>query len=302
MNFIQRLQRNPALLLGLGISLIVAAATLIWLNISAKDTAPIQVSERSSADEGLMGEAAVNVLVAARDVPRGQAITTGDVTFRRMAGPAPAGSFDAVAPVIGRVATDDIPASQIVFQNSLSADPAAAGIAALVPEGQRAFAIRVVEEDIVGGFLQAGDRVDVFVTLPGAVFGQQAGLGQREGDQSKSTLLLQDMQVLAVGPALSHAGGDVNSAARTVSVAASPDALARLALAGRLGHITLAIRNPADRELAPAELVALDDLRPGGGLPVAPAEATNGDEAGRSSGHRITIYSGANQSTVTTPR
>ena len=174
-----------------------------------------------------------------------------------------------------------------------------AGIAALVPPGQRAFAIRVVEEDIVGGFLQAGDRVDVFVTFPGTVYGGQQ-LGQNNVDRSKSALLLQDMQVLAVGPALSSSGTDVNSAARTVTVAAPPEALTRLALAGRLGHITLAIRNPSDRVLAPAEVVALEDLRPGAtsASPSLKAEA----EAERPAGHRITIYSGANQATVTAPR
>lgn len=300
MNFVQRIQRNPVLLLGLGIALIVAAVALIWLNISARETPSSQTAEQP-AGRGLDAETAVSVLVATRDVPRGQAIASGDVMLRRMAGPAPAGSFADAAPAVGRVATDDIRASQIVFQHSLSTEPSAAGIAALVPEGQRAFAIRVVEEDIVGGFLQAGDRVDVFATFPGAVYGQQGGIAQREGDRSKSTLLLQDMEVLAVGPALSHQGGQANAGARTVTVAAPPDALARLALAGRLGHVTLAIRNPADREVAPAELVALDDLGPAGAA-VAPVETATENEAGRSGGHRITIYSGANQSTVTTPR
>lgn len=300
MNFLQRVQRNPVLLLGLGIVLIAAAVTLIWLNLSARDRGTAQVTTRPAGEDGLSAEGAVAVLVAARDIPRGQAISAGDLTPRRMAGPAPAGSFSEAPPLMGRIATDDIQASQIVLQRNLSNEPAAAGIAALVPEGQRAFAIRIVEEDIVGGFLQAGDRVDIFATFPGAIYGQQGGgIGPREGDQSKSALLLQDMQVLAVGPALSNKGTDVNSGARTVTVAAAPDALARLALAGRLGHITLAIRNPSDRELAPAEIVALDDLGPG---TATTSVVDDEKEASRPSGHRITVYSGANQTTVTTPR
>lgn len=301
MSFLQRIQRNPVLLLGLGVVLIVAAVALIWTNLSGRgDRAAIQTAERPAGQDGLDRETAISILVAARDIPRGQTISAEDVTARRMAGPAPAGSFSDAGPLAGRVATDDIQTSQIVLDRNLSADPASAGIAALVPAGQRAFAIRVAEEDIVGGFLQAGDRVDVFATFPGAVYGQQGGgIGPREGDRSRSSLLLQDMQVLAVGPLLSNKGTDVNSGARTVTVAAAPDALARLALAGRLGHITLAIRNPSDRELAPAETVALDDLGPG----TMPASAVDDEkEAGRSAGHRITVYSGASQSTVTTPR
>ncbi|PKQ07394.1 MAG: Flp pilus assembly protein CpaB [Alphaproteobacteria bacterium HGW-Alphaproteobacteria-12] len=298
MNFAQRIQRNPVLLLGVGILLIVAALALIWLNLSARDAATVEAAR--PADGARAGsQEMVAVLVAARGISRGQALGPEDVTLRRLAAPAPSGSFATAAPALGRVATEDIRDSQIVFQDALSADPAAAGIAALVPSGQRAFAIRVVEEDIVGGFLQAGDRVDVFVTIPGTVYGGQQ-LGQNNVDRSKSALLLQDMQVLAVGPALSSSGTDVNSAARTVTVAAPPEALTRLALAGRLGHITLAIRNPSDRVLAPAEVVALEDLRPGAtsAAPSLEAEA----EAERPAGHRITIYSGANQTTVTAPR
>jgi pilus assembly protein CpaB len=300
MNFVQRLQRNPILLLGLSISLIAVAVALIWLNLSARDAASVQRDTPAQVAEGL--EAAVSILVAARDIPRGQAVSAGDLRLHRMAGPAPSGSFSDASPAIGRVATNDIRASQIIFRNSLSDEPAAAGIAALIPEGQRAFALRVAEEDIVGGFLQAGDRVDVFATFPGAVYGQLAGIGQREGDQSKSALLLQDMQVLAVGAALSSKGPEINNGARTVTVAASPDALARLALAGRLGHITLAIRNPADRDMVPAETVALDDLRPGA-APVSTTETMEkSGDARQPTGRRITIYSGASQSTVMAPR
>lgn len=297
MNLAQRIQRNPLVLLGLGVALILAAVALIWLNLSARET-PVASSVSTQDSETLGGERVVEVIVAARDVVRGQAITEQDLAIRKMEGPAPFGSFSDRAAVAGRVATSDIRSSQIVFGGDLSAEPAGAGLAALVPEGQRAFAIRVAEEDIVGGFLQAGDRVDVFATFPGAVYGQQSGIGQSREDQSKSTLLLQDMQVLAVGAALSADGSEVNSGARTVTVAAPPEALAKLALAGRLGHVTLAIRNPGDREIAPAEMVALEDLRPGSSSvdPEREAEATG------PAGHRITIYSGANQTTVTAPR
>ena len=297
MNLAQRIQKNPILLLGLGVALILAAVALIWLNLASRATVATKSITQQQAD-GLAAESAVGVVVAARDVVRGQALTAEDLTRRRMEGPAPAGSFGDPASIVGRVATTDISASQILLGSNLTAEPAAAGIAALVPEGQRAFAVRVAEEDIVGGFLQAGDRVDVFATFPGAVYGQQSGIGQAREDQSKSTLLLQDMQVLAVGAVLSSNGRDVNSGARTVTVAAPPEALAKLALAGRLGHITLAIRNPGDREIAPAELVALEDLRPGSSSVDPKREA----DTTRPSGHRITIYSGASQSTVTTPR
>ena len=297
MNF---LQRNPAYLLGLAIILIAAALILIWVNLSSgKHAARENAAAQDVSSESARTESASEILVAARDIVRGQTIAAEDLQLRRIVGDAPMGSMDDTVSAIGRVALDDIAASQIILRNGLSAEAAAAGIAALVPEGQRAVSIRVAEEDIVGGFLQAGDRVDVFVTIPGAVYG--GAVGQGEGDATKSSLLLQDMTVLAVGPLLSHNGPNVNSGVRTISVAAAPDALARLALAGRLGQLTLAIRNPSDRELAPVELVSLQDLAAAGGRVSEEPEQTE-NAAKRPTGHRITIYSGANQSTVTTSR
>lgn len=296
MNLAQRIQQNPMLLLGLGVALILAALALIWLNLSARNEAS-RVAATPVAGERDSG-AIAEVVVAARDILRGESISAEDLTLRRMEVPAPSGSFTNSAGLIGRVATSDISTSQIVFSNSLSKEPSDAGLAALVPEGQRAFSLRVAEEDIVGGFLQAGDRVDVFATFPGAVYGQQAGIGQSGEDRSKSALLLQDMQVLAVGATLSTKGREVNAGARTVTVAAPPAALAKLALAGRLGHITLAIRNPADKDLASAEMVALEDLQPG----ASSVDPKREPETSNVSGHRITIYSGANQTIVTAPR
>lgn len=297
MNFARRIQQNPGALVAVGVGLIVAAVILIWLNLSARDEAYLAPS---AAPGVAAGPAAAEVLVAMRDIVRGQAIVSGDITTRRMEGAAPSGTFADKTQIVGRIATADIRASQLILNADLSMDPANAGIAALVPEGQRAFAIRVAEEDIAGGFLQAGDHVDVFVTLPGAVYGQQAGIGQQSEDQSKSALLLQDMQVLAVGPELSPRNGGTQGAARTVTLAAPPAALARLALAGRLGQVTLAIRNPGDREMVPAEIVALEDLRPGT-APVADRKREE-EPSAASAGHRVTIYSGANQTTVTTTR
>jgi pilus assembly protein CpaB len=295
MNVARRIQQNPGALVVVGVGLIAAALVLIWLNLSARNEASVSSAEAPAvADRPASSE----VIVAMRDIVRGQAITSGDLTTRRLEGTAPGGSFADREQIIGRVATRDIRASQLVLNADLSADPVNAGIAALVPEGQRAFAIRVAEEDIAGGFLQAGDHVDVFVTLPGAVYGQQAGLGGPREDQSKSALLLQDMQVLAVGPELSPRNGGTQGAARTVTLAAPPAALARLALAGRLGQVTLAIRNPGDKEMAAAEIVDLNDLRPG----TAPVADRKGEDEAAPQRHRVTIYSGASQTTVTTSR
>lgn len=139
------------------------------------------------------------------------------------------------------------------------AAPPDIGIAAHVTPVERAFSVRVAEDEIVGGFLQSGDQVDIFATLPGSLF--PARNGRAVPDRSQTLLLLQDIQVLAVGETLNTKGA-VQSSARTVSLSLTPNALARLALAQRFGKISLAIRNPHDVAKVAPERATLADLVP----------------------------------------
>ena len=111
---------------------------------------------------------------------------------------------------------------------------APSGITAHLAEGQRAFAMRVAEDDIVGGFLQSGDRVDILAIVPGSAFPQKDSLNAP--DRSDALLLLQDIPVLAVGTNLSNAG-TLQTDAHTVSLSLTPDQLVRLTLALRLGKV-----------------------------------------------------------------
>jgi Flp pilus assembly protein CpaB len=140
------------------------------------------------------------------------------------------------------------------------AKPAAApvGITAHLPAGQRAFSLRVGEDDIVGGFLQSGDQVDVLATIPGAVFPQEDAA--KHPDRSSTVLLLQNIHVLAVGNSLT--AGPVQADARTVSLALAPEQLVRLSLAVRLGKVSLAVRRPGDDGVSATATATLTDLLP----------------------------------------
>jgi pilus assembly protein CpaB len=295
MGVTQRVQRNPLLLFAVGAVLIVAAAILVWLNISARR--PV-VAERSAAPSEVASN--VRILVAARAISRGQAIAADDVTLLGVAAPAPSGSFAVPAAIVGRVATVDILPGQILLGDAVSAEKQAAGVSALLETGARAFSIRIAEDQIAGGFLRVADRVDVFATLPDSVFPQDTGGGVKGADQSRTTLLLENVSVLAVGEKLETKGPQALGGVRTVTLAVAPDAVARIALAERLGKVSLAIRNPADRDVTPETTIRLSDL----GLmtaEAAPAEPPV-KKADAFSGHRITVYSGAAVTTVTTSR
>lgn len=170
------------------------------------------------------------------------------------------------------------------------------GIAAHLAEGQRAFAIRVAEDDIVGGFLQSGDRVDVLAIIPGSAFPQKDSVNTP--DRSNALLLLQDIPVLAVGANLSNTGA-LQADAHTVSLSLTPDQLVRLTLALRLGKVSLAIRRPGDNAVSPVAGATLSDILPAL-RPAEPAPAPHHvTVAAPAAGHQVPFYAGTHAATMT---
>jgi pilus assembly protein CpaB len=245
--FTYALLERPAVIVPMALLLLAAAGGMMWTNITARQPAAIAAAPAPITT--------ITGLTAASDIARGQVLTPRDL-IPRILDPSrlPPGLLRRTGDAEGHMALTDIKAGAVLTARDLS--PALVqGIAGRVPQGYRAYALAVSESEIAGGFLQAGDRVDLYVTLPGALFGQR---GDR-GDQSKSTLLLASVAVLAVGAKL-DSDGAVNASVRTVTLALNADALAKVALAARLGTITLAIRNPADDAPQSARAAGLDTI------------------------------------------
>jgi len=198
------------------------------------------------------------VLAASRALPAGSIIGPDDIGTRSVAGSLPGNVAFSKADIVGRVTARSFAAKEVITRDDLR-DVSTLGIAARVPHGERAFSIRVAEDDIVGGFLQSGDHVDVFATIPGSVFPSKSA--SDIPDRSRTVLLLQNILVLAVGenPATR---GTIQTSARTASLSLTPDGLARLALAQRYGKVSLAIRTPGDNSAANGISAELADLVP----------------------------------------
>jgi pilus assembly protein CpaB len=196
------------------------------------------------------------IVVAARAIPSGATISATDLRLREVSGTASPGAILSAADAIGHVSAKAFAPGEMLSQDALR-DGTAVGIAARVPSGRRAFSIRVSEDDIVGGFLQSGDHVDIFATIPGSAFPTRDS--QNLADRSQTVLLLQNLSVLAVGenPATR---GSIQAGARTVSLSLAPAELARLALALRFGKVSLAIRKPGDDAVSGATTATLADL------------------------------------------
>lgn len=232
---------RPIVVIPAALLFLCAAAAMVWYAVN------IDTGRRADIREAApVIRRNTSILVSLSDIARGQVLTGGDIALRTVsAGQVPDGALHNIADAQWRVALAPIAAGSPITVSQIST-AALDGISVRVPAGYRAYAIAVSEADIAGGFLQVGDRVDLYVTLPGALFGDRVSAdGAR--DMSRSALLLQGVQVLAVGTKLQTKGDDAQTGVRTVTVALQADALAKVALARRLGNVSFALRNPADR-------------------------------------------------------
>ncbi|MCU0816251.1 MAG: Flp pilus assembly protein CpaB [Cypionkella sp.] len=102
------------------------------------------------------------------------------------------------------------------------------GLAGQLERGKRAFAIKVDVQSGVSGFLQPGNFVDVFWT------------GNSGGPEGEITRLIESKaRVIAVDQTSDASGGAL--VARTITVAVTPEQVARLTQAQSSGRLTLSL-------------------------------------------------------------
>jgi pilus assembly protein CpaB len=195
----------------------------------------------------------VPVLVALEDIPRGASVTADLVkTQDYPKGILPPGALGRVEDALDRAVFVPLAKGEPVLNGKLAPKGAKRGMAALVPDGMRAFTIPTPSAASgVAGFILPGNKVDVLLTLEG-----------RRG--SVTTTLVQNLEILAVdqrtdAPADNRI--DPNHL-RSVTLLVTPDQAAKLGLAHNKGALHLSLRNHRDDQVAvtsPARLAELDE-------------------------------------------
>ncbi len=182
----------------------------------------------------------VKVVVAALDIPLATALRSEalNVVDWPAAGRPERAASDA-AKLIGRIAATPILKGEPILEAKLASSEAGNGLAALLPEGMRAVAVRV--DDVVGvaGFVHPSDNVDVIVTMK----------PRDDGDSpTVSKIILQNIRVLAVGKEVTHGERNLDKAipATVATLMVDSDQSERLALASTKGKILLALRSRLD--------------------------------------------------------
>ncbi len=120
-----------------------------------------------------------------------------------------------------------------------------AGLTAKLEKGMRAFAIKVGVASGVSSFVQPDDLIDIYWT------GSYSG---SEGDVTR--LIESSIQIIAVDNTIGEGQSSGDTVAKTVTVAGTPDQVARLAQAQATGRLSMSL--VGDSTEAAAETVEVD--------------------------------------------
>ena len=152
--------------------------------------------------------------------------------------------------VAGHVLMYAVAANEPVLRRDLAAG-ASLGLAAKIPDGMRASAVKTNEVMNVAGFILPGSRVDVLVTL------------RSESNSTSTTIartVLQNVQVLSTGTKMDPDPNGKPENVTVVTLLVTPEESEKLALAQNQGTIQFVLRNGGDSVNLETPAVDMADL------------------------------------------
>jgi len=232
--------KKLALLIG---ALFIAGVTAFMAKSMITGSSAPQAVARPAAPVG------PEILVATRTLPVGTIVNAESFRYQ----PWPEGLVQDVyfirgeggidpATLIGTVVRSEINAGQPATRGSLIRPGERGFLAAALGPGMRAVTVSVSETSGVAGFVFPGDRVDIVLT-------QEVEGGGDGAPLQVSETIVRNIRVLAVDQRLDTRDENGDQVARnrdTVTFEATPRMAERIAVAQRLGSISLSLRSLAD--------------------------------------------------------
>jgi pilus assembly protein CpaB len=195
----------------------------------------------------------VQVILAARNLELGTLIRDSDMKLGDWSGPLPMGAATKKEDIVGRGVMATIYANEPMLESRLAPKGAGAGLAATIPAGMRAVAVRVNEVVGVAGFVVPGMRVDILIS--GNPPGSQGG---STGTVTKT--LLQNIEVLSAGQNFQKDAEGKPVQVQVVNLLVTPEQAEILSLASNETRIQLVLRNPLDTQVAKTTGTAMGNL------------------------------------------
>ena len=201
----------------------------------------------------------VQVALATKNLEIGTVIKEDDVKVSEWPGAIPVGASTQVKDIIGRGVITAIFAKEPIIESRLAPKGAGGGMAAMIPPGMRAVAVRVNEVVGVAGFVVPGTHVDVLIS--GNTPGASGSLG------TLTQTLLQNIEVLSAGQDFKKDAEGKPITVQVVNMLVTPTQAEQLSLASSQTTIQLVLRNPLDHEIAKTPGTALQRLFTNGKAP-----------------------------------
>jgi pilus assembly protein CpaB len=195
------------------------------------------------------------VVVASMNIARGNLVNADQITTREFPKEhVPAGAILKADDAVGRAAYTSIVKDETILDSKLS-PKGVRGMASFIPEGMRAHAISTANvASGVAGFILPGDKVDVLLTTTSD--------GTGDNQQGMTQVLLQNVEILAVGPRIEAPAENrvSDSELRSVTLLVTLDQSAKLTFGESKGTLRLTLRNEQDKLAANIRPITGRDL------------------------------------------
>lgn len=194
------------------------------------------------------------LLVAGMDLPVGQVLRAGDLKWQPWpVDLAPGGALtrdnapNAATELTGSLVRQSFLAGEPMRREKLVKADGSGFMSAILPSGMRALAISIDTRGATsaGGFILPNDRVDVL-----RIFRDDEAAKGGGGDSQVAETILSNIRVLAIGQNVQEKNGERVVTGETATLELTPSQTETLALAQRVGQLSLALRSLADARQA----------------------------------------------------
>lgn len=257
---------------------IVSLGASAALGLAALFVAKVVLPQEEAVATEVRPMRTVPVVVAAKPIPYGVKLSAEHLALAQYPPEsAPAGAFASIEQILSQdeggppVVLMPIAAKEAVLPAKLSGAGARPSVAAVIADGMRAYTIRVTDVSGVGGLALPGDRVDVLL------------MRDLSSDTSNRYLVtevvLQNVRLLGVDLNADQTSTETTSP-KTATLEVSMEDAQKLAMAGDLGSLSLALRRSGAAEIEPTAPVETYDVVSIGPAPApAPRAASGGARA-----------------------
>ena len=216
----------------------------------------VETRQTNAAEDGRL----VQIAVARVPLEYGVALTSENI--RMVSWPTtsmPAGAFQSPKGLYGsqaRIVLRRIEAGEPILPGKITGFGGRASLSELLETDMRAVAVRINDVAGVAGFVLPGDRVDVLLTRTPKLDGE---IGEVD---PVTDILLQNIGVLAINQSPNEKNTEP-VVGQTATLMVDQQSAQKLALAGQVGTLSLALRNSANQDDFASATVGTRDLGQG---------------------------------------